>query len=128
MAIGGGSIADLFEERDRAGAMALYVLGPLFGAYIITFAGDIPLIPLHQPGPVLGPIAGGFVAQNLGVKWVFIIIASSSYFFQLSAQSIHHLILVTSRMWCRIRCRHPLFTRDICAYNSSKNGCKVWRR
>ena len=89
MAIGGGSIADLFEERDRAGAMALYVLGPLFGAYIITFAGDIPLIPLHQPGPVLGPIAGGFVAQNLGVKWVFIIIASSSYFFQLSAQPIH---------------------------------------
>lgn len=36
IAIGGGSIADLFEERERAGAMALYVLGPLFGTYIIN--------------------------------------------------------------------------------------------
>ena len=78
--IGGGSIADMFAENERAGAMALYVLGPLFGTYII--ARDIFLIPLSRAGPVLGPIAGGFITENLGgVKWVFIIIASSSYSF-----------------------------------------------
>ena len=26
-------------------------------------------------GPVAGPIAGGFIAQSIGLKWVFIIIA-----------------------------------------------------
>ena len=31
IAIGGGSVGDLFSERDRASAMALYSLGPLIG-------------------------------------------------------------------------------------------------
>ncbi|KAJ3571950.1 hypothetical protein NP233_g3420 [Leucocoprinus birnbaumii] len=56
IAIGGGSVSDLFAERDRASAMALFSLGPLIG-------------------PVVGPIAGGFIAQEIGVKWVFIVIA-----------------------------------------------------
>ncbi|KZP03814.1 MFS general substrate transporter [Athelia psychrophila] len=56
IAIGGGSVGDLFSERERAGAMALYSLGPLIG-------------------PVVGPIAGGFIAQSIGVKYVFIVIA-----------------------------------------------------
>ncbi|KAG6830106.1 hypothetical protein H0H92_002155 [Tricholoma furcatifolium] len=56
IACGGGSISDLFSERDRASAMALFSLGPLIG-------------------PAIGPIAGGFIAQNVGVKWVFIVIA-----------------------------------------------------
>jgi hypothetical protein len=33
--IGAGSISDMFSEHDRAGAMAMYVLGPLFGTYYI---------------------------------------------------------------------------------------------
>jgi hypothetical protein len=33
MACGGGVMADLFSERDRASAMALYSLGPLMGAF-----------------------------------------------------------------------------------------------
>ncbi|KAM6503475.1 multidrug resistance protein 4 [Amanita muscaria] len=56
IAIGGGSVGDLFSERDRATAMAVYTLGPLIG-------------------PVIGPIAGGFIAQSIGIKWVFIVIA-----------------------------------------------------
>ncbi|RDB30839.1 hypothetical protein Hypma_005829 [Hypsizygus marmoreus] len=56
IACGGGSVGDLFAERDRASAMALYSLGPLIG-------------------PVIGPIAGGFIAQDVGIKWVFIVIA-----------------------------------------------------
>ncbi|KXN89327.1 hypothetical protein AN958_05825 [Leucoagaricus sp. SymC.cos] len=56
IAIGGGSVSDLFAERERASAMALFSLGPLIG-------------------PVVGPIAGGFIVQDLGIKWVFIVIA-----------------------------------------------------
>ncbi|KAF8817134.1 multidrug resistance protein 4 [Phlegmacium glaucopus] len=57
IAVGGGMVADLFSENDRASAMAVYTLGPLIGS------------------PVVGPIAGGFIAQTVGVKWVFIVIA-----------------------------------------------------
>uniref|UniRef100_D8PMZ4 Major facilitator superfamily (MFS) profile domain-containing protein n=1 Tax=Schizophyllum commune (strain H4-8 / FGSC 9210) TaxID=578458 RepID=D8PMZ4_SCHCM len=56
IAIGGGSISDLFSDRDRGGAMGAFSMGPLIG-------------------PVVGPIAGGFIAQTVGVKWVFIVIA-----------------------------------------------------
>ncbi|KAF8897411.1 multidrug resistance protein 4 [Infundibulicybe gibba] len=53
---GGGSISDMFSEKDRASAMSIYTLGPLLG-------------------PVIGPVLGGWVAQTIGPKWVFIVIA-----------------------------------------------------
>ncbi|KAJ6521111.1 multidrug resistance protein 4 [Mycena capillaripes] len=56
IACGGGVISDLFSERDRAAAMAIYSLGPLIG-------------------PVVGPIMGGFVTEKVGIKYVFIIVA-----------------------------------------------------
>lgn len=59
LALGAGSVADLFAERDRASAMAMYTLGPLLG-------------------PIIGPAAGGFVMQTIGYKYVFIIIAAIS--------------------------------------------------
>ncbi|KAK0434636.1 major facilitator superfamily domain-containing protein [Armillaria borealis] len=59
IACGGGSVGDLFSEKDRASAMSLYTLGPLMG-------------------PAVGPIAGGFIAQTVGVKYVFITIAGAS--------------------------------------------------
>ncbi|KIY43121.1 MFS general substrate transporter [Fistulina hepatica ATCC 64428] len=54
IAIGGGSIGDLFAAHERAAAMALYSVGPLIG-------------------PVAGPIAGGFLSVH-GVKWLFILV------------------------------------------------------
>lgn len=30
VSIGGGSVADLFPERERAAALSLYTMGPLF--------------------------------------------------------------------------------------------------
>jgi multidrug resistance protein len=54
--IGGGSIADLFKQEQRGGAMALFALGPLMG-------------------PVIGPVAGGYLAQAKGWRWVFWVIA-----------------------------------------------------
>ncbi|KAG6873670.1 hypothetical protein C0995_012604 [Termitomyces sp. Mi166 len=55
IACGGGTIGDLFSDRERASAMAVYTLGPLIG-------------------PVVGPIAGGFISQTVGVEWVFLVI------------------------------------------------------
>ncbi|KIJ70225.1 hypothetical protein HYDPIDRAFT_104912 [Hydnomerulius pinastri MD-312] len=55
IACGGGCIGDLFSERDRASAMALYSLGPLIG-------------------PAIGPIMGGFIAQSVGIQYVFYVI------------------------------------------------------
>ncbi|KAF9073047.1 multidrug resistance protein 4 [Rhodocollybia butyracea] len=59
IACGGGSVGDVFSERDRAFAMAVYSLGPLIG-------------------PAVGPIIGGFVAQSIGAKYIFVIIAGLS--------------------------------------------------
>ncbi|KAJ3554503.1 hypothetical protein NM688_g3076 [Phlebia brevispora] len=58
IACGGGSISDLFSEKDRASAMAVYSLGPLIG-------------------PAVGPIAGGFIAETIGFKYIFIVIAAT---------------------------------------------------
>ena len=32
-------------------------------------------------GPAIGPIAGCFITQTIGIKWIFIVIAGSSYLF-----------------------------------------------
>ncbi|THU82299.1 multidrug resistance protein 4 [Dendrothele bispora CBS 962.96] len=57
IAIGGGSVSDLFSAKDRASAMAIYSLGPLIG-------------------PAVGPVAGGFIAESIGEKYVFVIIGA----------------------------------------------------
>lgn len=51
-ALCGGTLADVFVEKDRGRWMGLFVLGPL-------------------AGPVIGPIAGGFIAETIGWRWVF---------------------------------------------------------
>jgi hypothetical protein len=38
MACGGGVVSDLFAERDRASAMALYSIGPLIGEFYVCCA------------------------------------------------------------------------------------------
>jgi len=59
IAIGGGTISDCFSERERANAMAVYCMGPLLG-------------------PALGPIAGGFITQTVGYKYIFVVIGGLS--------------------------------------------------
>lgn len=50
-AIGGGVIGDMFVPCERGRATALYGFGLLLG-------------------PIAGPIAGGYIAQDLGWRWV----------------------------------------------------------
>ncbi|SCN77813.1 related to mfs-multidrug-resistance transporter [Fusarium fujikuroi] len=47
----GGVIADMFEARDRGLATALFAMAPFLG-------------------PTLGPIAGGFLGEREGWRWV----------------------------------------------------------
>ncbi|KAK1231453.1 hypothetical protein PQX77_005433 [Marasmius sp. AFHP31] len=56
IACGGGTIGDLFSEGERGSAMAIYAMGPLIG-------------------PAVGPIAGGYLTEAFGIKWVFVTIA-----------------------------------------------------
>lgn len=55
LTIGGGTIADIMPREKRAGAMAIWGMGPLLG-------------------PVLGPVCGGFLVQAKGWRWVFWIV------------------------------------------------------
>ncbi|KAG2146698.1 major facilitator superfamily domain-containing protein [Suillus clintonianus] len=59
IACGGGVVSDLFAERERASAMALYSLGPLIG-------------------PAIGPVMGGFIAESVGIQYVFYVVAAIS--------------------------------------------------
>ena len=75
LAIGGGTVSDVFAEHERAAAMALYTLGPLLGKHRYVLV--ILELPNVHVGPAIGPVAGGFIAENLGLSWVFIVIAST---------------------------------------------------
>ncbi|KAG7108059.1 Efflux pump vrtL like protein [Verticillium longisporum] len=52
LAIGGGVLSDLFTAEERGRAMGMYSLTPLLG-------------------PALGPVAGGYVTQEITWRWIF---------------------------------------------------------
>ncbi|KAK9760924.1 Dityrosine transporter 1, variant 2 [Basidiobolus ranarum] len=52
MAVGAGSISDLFDIQERGTAMGLFYIGPLVG-------------------PITGSMIGGAINQYLGWKWIF---------------------------------------------------------
>lgn len=55
IACGGGVVSDLFSERDRAAAMAIYSLGPLIGPGNLFPRVHMSLAHIFS---VVGPIAG----------------------------------------------------------------------
>lgn len=54
--IGGGTVADLIPVEKRGAAMAFTAVGFIFA-------------------PVIGPVVGGFIAQRLGWRWTFWVVA-----------------------------------------------------
>ncbi|KAL1980636.1 hypothetical protein VTN96DRAFT_3887 [Rasamsonia emersonii] len=56
---GSGTIADLMPAQKRGMAMSLWSLGPLFG-------------------PIIGPVADGFLVEAKGWRWVFWVITMAS--------------------------------------------------
>lgn len=56
MALGAGTISDIYEPHERGRAFAYYTCGPLLG-------------------PMLGPIIGGFLNEGLGWRSIFYFLA-----------------------------------------------------
>ena len=52
IANGGGTLADMFENKERAGVYGYYLMGPLLG-------------------PALGPLFGGLINEFLNWRWIF---------------------------------------------------------
>ncbi|KAK3711246.1 hypothetical protein LTR37_009840 [Vermiconidia calcicola] len=65
LAIGGGILADCFHAEQRGQAIAIYSLAPLLG-------------------PAAGPVAGGFISQNMSWRWVFWIVSIADAVVQIS--------------------------------------------
>ncbi|OZJ03507.1 hypothetical protein BZG36_05050 [Bifiguratus adelaidae] len=60
IAIGSGTIGDIATRNERGGYMGLFGLGPTFG-------------------PILGPVIGGALAQTLGWRSIFWLLAIASF-------------------------------------------------
>ncbi|KAI1736107.1 cycloheximide resistance protein [Xylaria scruposa] len=58
---GGGTVADMVEQKHRGTVLAVYSVGPLLG-------------------PIIGPIAGGFLSNAKGWRWNFWLLAIISGF------------------------------------------------
>ncbi|KAK5996085.1 Efflux pump radE [Cladobotryum mycophilum] len=80
---GSGTISDMFPIQERGKAMSVWAIGPMLG-------------------PCIGPVAGGFVVQDIGWRWVFWIIAiaagvvSVACFFFVT--ETHHPTLLRARV------------------------------
>lgn len=90
---GGGTIADMVEQAKRGKAMSGFAMGPIIGYVSSRF---IPLRIVHsitllqnspsslmnallkKYSPIIGPVAGGYLSQSLGWRWVFWILAMIS--------------------------------------------------
>ncbi|KAB8297820.1 hypothetical protein EYC80_001618 [Monilinia laxa] len=64
LALGGGVLSDLFAAEQRGKAISVYSLAPLLG-------------------PAIGPIAGGFIAENTTWRWVFYATTIADAFIQI---------------------------------------------
>ncbi|KAJ5618661.1 MFS general substrate transporter [Penicillium herquei] len=65
LAIGGGVLSDCFLPEQRGKSLAMYSLAPMLG-------------------PAIGPIAGGFIAENVTWRWVFWSVSIADAIIQLA--------------------------------------------
>lgn len=67
LSIGGGSISDMFNEEERGGAMAIFILA-------------------INLGPIIGPVIAGYLTDSLGFRWmlwIVVILAGATFAFTL---------------------------------------------
>lgn len=77
--IGSGTIADMMPRQRRGKAVSIWSVGTILG-------------------PMIGPIIGGYVAQELGWRWIFwsvsIVVSNQQELFLSQGHS--HLMFVRS--------------------------------
>ena len=64
IAVGAGTISDIFEPRERGLAMGWFFMGPLIG-------------------PIIGPIIGGYMNQYVGWRSIFYLLAGIGVVFEI---------------------------------------------
>ncbi|KAI0869313.1 major facilitator superfamily domain-containing protein [Hypoxylon argillaceum] len=78
LVLGGGMIGDLMPPEKRGRALSGWQLGPLLG-------------------PVIGPVTGGYIAQNVGWRWLFWLVAILSgvltVLYLLVPETYHSILL-----------------------------------
>jgi MFS family permease len=110
LTLGAGVIADLFIVEERGLATSVWSLGPLFG-------------------PVLGPICGGFIAQQIGWRWVFWILLIMSGVVTvgiefLNKETYGQVII----RWKTARLSKELHRDDLrSCYDPEKSSLEPWR-
>ncbi|KAI0188125.1 bicyclomycin resistance protein [Xylaria flabelliformis] len=84
---GGGTIADMVEQKHRGSVLAIYSVGPLLG-------------------PIIGPIGGGFLSNAKGWRWNFWLLAIISGFItivMLFAMEESYAPVILKRKAARLR-------------------------
>lgn len=110
LTLGAGVIADLFLVEERGLATSVWSLGPLFG-------------------PVVGPICGGFIAQQIGWRWVFWILLIMSGVVTvgiefLNKETYGQVII----RWKTARLSKELHRDDLrSCYDPEKSSLEPWR-
>jgi MFS family permease len=66
----GGVIADLFDASERGFAMPAFSMAPFLGPALGKLTSYLTLKGLFQPLTCVGPIAGGFLTDSEGWRWV----------------------------------------------------------
>lgn len=97
---GSGTISDMFPVEERGKAMAVWAMGPLLG-------------------PCIGPLAGGYMVQSIGWRWVFWVIAifvSLLHAFRGTRTNILYI------GWCSSGCLLLFFSRDISLYSPHRKS------
>lgn len=79
LTIGSGTVADMVPKEKRAGIIAVWAMGAILG-------------------PIIGPVAGGFLAEAEGWRWVFWVIAIAVCLFHSS----HRLSMLTNAFLDRL--------------------------
>lgn len=98
LAVGGGSIADMFPVEQRGRALGSLTIGPVFG-------------------PVIGPVAGGYLAQDVGWRWIFWVLTIAVRVLESPGFCLH-LLTQGKTVW---RCHgvpNPFHPRDLRASDS----------
>lgn len=105
--IGSGSIADIMPIEKRGRAMAVWALGPLLG-------------------PCIGPVAGGYLTQAAGWRWVFWLIV----IVVCDPQSITYMqsVLTSTPGWRPCPCCLFCLAGDICASHLGAQNQKAKER